>query len=129
MILIRLKKKIDENDNFFSGHVEYNNDTSIIYFFDKEQERYLGEKFVLSGNYELSKNFSKFHKGIIYKMLEVSGAKNPKNFFQELLDSPKIIKYEGCTVQQKQVEYGIIDLTSCIDNDMTVLSLYNPELE
>lgn len=123
------EKKIDESDNFFSGHVLYNNDTSIIYFFDKEQERYLGEKFVLSGNYVLSKSFSEFHKDIIYKMLEVSGAENPKQFFQELIDSSEITEYEGCTVQQKQAKYGMIDLTSCIDDDMTVLSLYNPELE
>lgn len=60
-------------------------------------------------------------------MLEISGVDNPDQFLQQLLASPKITKYTGCTVQLKPVEYGVIDLTSCEDDDATVLALYNPK--
>lgn len=126
----RIKEKyLDENNYIFRGYVQYFDNTTIDYSFKKDKSGYSGTEFYLAGNYELSIAFSEFNKNIIYKMLEISGAENPKVFFQELVDSPKITKYTGCTVQLKEVKYGVIDLTSCKEDDATVIALYNPELE
>lgn len=124
-----VEKKLDESDYVFEGYVSYADSTLLNYSFEKEANNYLGINFYLAGDYRLNKNFTISQKDIIYKMLEVSGAENPKQFFQELLDSPEITKYTGCTVQLKEVKYGVIDLTSCKEDDATIIALYNPELE
>ena len=122
-------KQLDESDYDFYGLVQYDDNTILNYSFDKEKGEYLGKRFALGGSYALSKKFTDSNKDIVYKMLDVSGVKNPKVFFKELLDSPKITEYEGCTVQQKKAKYGMIELTSCELDDATALSLYNPKSE
>lgn len=123
------EKKLDEDEYFFSGHVIYIDNSSIIYYFDKDNNEYSSERLNLNIRQKPIKDFNDFHKDTIYKMLEVGGAENPKKFFEELVDSSEITKYEGCTVQQKQVKYGMVDITSCIDDDKTVLTIYNPDFE
>ena len=60
-------------------------------------------------------------------MLQVNGVENPQLFFQELTASPKITKFTGCVVQQKQSKYSVIDLTFCEDDVISILTSYNPK--
>lgn len=124
-----IEKRINEDDYYFSGYVEFNDNTSITYYFDKEKGSYFSERFYLAIENETNATFNDFHKNIIYKMLEVNGVENPELFFQELTASPKITKFTGCIVQQKQSKYSIIDLTFCEDDDINILTSYNLESE
>ncbi|MGP9600891.1 MULTISPECIES: hypothetical protein [unclassified Psychrobacter] len=116
-----------ENEHIFNGDIKYSNGTSIMYTFNKKNNNYFNELFLMYGEYKPNESFSPADKDIIYKILEISGADNPEDFFQELINSPQITKYEGCTVQQKQSKYAMVDLTSCEFDNRTDLSLYNPK--
>ncbi|MBE0443533.1 MULTISPECIES: hypothetical protein [unclassified Psychrobacter] len=122
-------KQLDENKYLFRGYIQYIDGIDFDYSFIKDTEGYFGKTYTLSSDYKSNEEFSKLHMNLIYKMLEISSIENPQQFFQELINSPKITKYTGCTVQLKQAKYGVIDLTSCEEDDATVLALYNPELE
>lgn len=123
------EKYLDENNYIFRGYVQYTDNVVFDYSFIKDKDGYFGKTYTLTSNYKESKNFNDFQKSLIYKVLEISEVDDPQKFFQELLESPEITKYTGCTVQLKKAKYGIIDLTSCKEDDATVLALYNPELE
>ena len=116
-----------ENEHVFYGHIDYSSGISISYLFDKENNNYFNRSFLMRGNYKLNRQFNRIDKDIIYKILEISGADDPEIFFQELISSPKITKYKGCIVQQKQSKYAMVDLTSCEFDNRTDLSLYNPK--
>ena len=113
-----------ENEHVFYGHIDYLNDISISYSFDKKNNKYFNESFLMRGEYKTTKQLDNLYKDIIYEILDISGADNPEVFFQELISSPKITKYKGCTVQQKQSKYAMVDLTSCEFDNRTDLSLY-----
>ena len=117
-------KSFFENQHIFYGYVDYLNGISISYSFNKENNKYFSESFLMRGEYEQINNS---HEDIIYKILDISGANDPELFFQELISSPKITKYKGCIVQQKQSKYAMVDLTSCEFDNRTDLSLYNSE--
>lgn len=124
-------KSLIDNDVILEGYVSNSDGTILSYAFQKEDEKYIGKEFYLAGDYQLRQKLTSTYKDTVYKMLEISGTDNPEQFLQELLASPKITKYTGCIVQQKPVKYGVIDLTSCEEDNgtvlATVLSLYNPE--
>lgn len=123
------EKQLEENDYILYGYIRYLDDTVLEYDFRKGDREYSGHRFGFGGNYKTNEDFSEFNKHIIYKMLDASGIDSPQVFFQELINSPKITKYKGCTVQLKKAKYGMIDLTSCKEDNLTSLSLYNPELK
>lgn len=123
------RKQLDENNYLFRGYIQYIDGIDFDYSFIKNEEGYFGKTYTLSSDYKANGEFSELHMNLIYKMLEISSIENPQQFFQELINSPKITKYTGCTVQLKKAKYGVIDLTSCEEDDATVLALYNPELE
>lgn len=120
-------ENINEDLNSFYGLVQYSDDTFIHYSFEKEKDQYFGKLFYVAVPQKFTEAFSDFQKNIIYKMIDVSGADNPPQFFQELLDSPKITKYTECVVQQKQSKYVMVEMTFCEDDDRTDISLYNPK--
>lgn len=120
-------ENINEDFNSFYGLVQYSDDTFIHYSFEKEKDQYFGKLFYVAVPQKSTEAFSNFQKDIIYKMIDVSGADNPPQFFQELLDSPKITKYTECVVQQKQSKYVMVEMTFCEDDDRTDISLYNSE--
>ena len=122
-------ENINEDLNSFYGLVQYSDNTFIHYSFEKEKDQYFGKLFYVAVPQKPTEAFSNFQKNIIYKMIDVSGADNPPQFFQELLDSPKIINYTECVVQQKQSKYVMVEMIFCEDDDRTDISLYNPELK
>lgn len=117
-------KSFFENEHVFYGYIDYLNGTSISYLFNKENDKYFSESFLMRGEYKLIKQLDSSYKDTIYKILDISGANDPEFFFQELISSPEITKYRGCIVQQKQSKYAMVDLTSCEFDNRTDLSLY-----
>ena len=117
-----------ENEHVFYGYIDYLNGTSISYLFNKENNKYFSESFLIRGEYKIIEQLDNSYKDILYKILDISGADNPEIFFQELVNSPKITKYKGCTIHQKQSKYAIVDLTSCEFDNRTDLSLYSLKL-
>ncbi|MFZ2554748.1 hypothetical protein [Psychrobacter urativorans] len=122
-----IEKRINEDDYYFSGYVEYNDNISITYYFDKDKGSYFSERFYLAIKDNRDATLNDFQKNIVYKMLQVNGVENPQLFFQELTASPKITKFTGCVVQQKQSKYSVIDLTFCEDDVISILTSYNPK--
>ena len=43
-----IEKRINEDDYYFSGYVEYNDNISITYYFDKDKGSYFSERFYLA---------------------------------------------------------------------------------
>ncbi|MBH0065007.1 hypothetical protein [Psychrobacter sp. SZ93C1] len=117
-------KQFDETAYGFFVVIQYNDGTILDYSLDKVNNKYFVKRFTLAGKYQPHDPFNKLDEDIIYKILDISGADNPEVFFQELISSPKITKYKGCTVQQKQSKYAMVDLTSCEFDNRTDLSLY-----
>ncbi|MBF0658377.1 hypothetical protein IPZ60_06455 [Psychrobacter sp. NG25] len=117
-------KQFDETEYGFFAVIQYYDDAILDYSLDKVNNKYFVKMSNLRGNYQPLEPFNNIHKDAVYKMLDISGADNPKVFFQELISSPKITKYKGCTVQQKQSKYAMVDLTSCEFDNRTDLSLY-----
>lgn len=117
-------KQFDETAYGFFVVIQYDDGTILDYSLDKVNNKYFVKRFTLAGNYQPHDPFNKLNKSIVYKILEISGADNPELFFQELISSPKITKYKGCIVQQKQSKYAMVDLTSCEFDNRTDLSLY-----
>lgn len=72
-------------------------------------------------------HYKVFYENIIYKISDLSSVDNHPQFFQALLDSPKITKYTGCVMQHKQSKYAMVEIIFCEDNNRTDLSLYNSE--
>ena len=120
-------KQFEETAYGFFVVIQYDDGTILDYSLDKVNNKYFVKRFTLAGKYQPHDPFKRLDEDIIYKILEISGADNPELFFQELISSPKITKYKGCTVQQKQSKYAMVDLTSCEFDNRTDLSLYNPE--
>ena len=120
-------KQFDETAYGFFVVIQYDDGTILDYSLDKVNNKYFVKRFTLAGKYQPHEPFNNIHKDVVYKILEISGADDPEVFFQELISSPKITKYKGCTVQQKQSKYAMVDLTSCEFDNRTDLSLYNPE--
>ena len=117
-------KQFDETAYGFFVVIQYDDGTILDYSLDKVNNKYFVKVSNLRGNYQPLEPFNNIHKDAVYKMLDISGADNPEVFFQELISSPKITKYKGCTVQQKQSKYAMVDLTSCEFDNRTDLSLY-----
>ena len=117
-------KQFDETAYGFFVVIQYDDGTILDYSLDKVNNKYFVKRFTLAGKYQPHDPFNKLDEDIIYKILAISGADNPEIFFQELINSPKITKYKGCTVQQKQSKYAMVDLTSCEFDNRTDLSLY-----
>ena len=117
-------KQFDETAYDFFVVIQYDDGTILDYSLDKVNNKYFVKRFTLAGKYQPHDPFNKLDEDIIYKILDISGADNPEIFFQELINSPKITKYKGCTVQQKQSKYAMVDLTSCEFDNRTDLSLY-----
>lgn len=118
-------KQFDETAYGFFVVIQYDDGTILDYSLDKVNNKYFVKRFTLAGKYQPHEPLNNIHKDTIYKILEISGADDPELFFQELISSPKITKYKGCTVQQKQSKYAMVDLTSCEFDNRTDLSLYN----
>ncbi|MGP9715857.1 hypothetical protein ACT3TI_14030, partial [Psychrobacter sp. AOP22-C1-22] len=117
-------KQFDETAYGFFVVIQYDDGTVLDYSLDKVNNEYFVKRFTLASKYQPHDPFNKLNKYIVYKILDISGADNPEIFFQELINSPKITKYRGCTVQQKQSKYAMVDLTSCEFDNRTDLSLY-----
>ncbi|MBE0408005.1 hypothetical protein ACT3TI_13880 [Psychrobacter sp. AOP22-C1-22] len=117
-------KQYDETAYGFFGVIQYNDGTILDYSLDKVNNKYFVKMSNLRGNYQLRNSFNNIHKDTVYKMLDISGVDDPEIFFQELISSPKITKYKGCTVQQKQSKYAMVDLTSCEFDNIAELNLY-----
>lgn len=120
-------KQFEETAYGFFSVIQYYDDTILDYSLDKVNNEYFVKVSNLRGNYQPHESFNNIHKDAVYKMLEISGADDPEVFFQELISNPKITKYKGCIVQQKQSKYAMVDLTSCEFDNRTDLSLYNPK--
>ncbi|MBE0443332.1 MULTISPECIES: hypothetical protein [unclassified Psychrobacter] len=120
-------KQFDETAYGFFVVIQYDDGTILDYSLDKVNNKYFVKRFTLAGKYQPLDPFNKLNKAVVYQILEISGADNPEIFFQELINSPKITKYKGCTVQQKQSKYAMVGLTSCEFDNRTDLSLYNPK--
>ncbi|CAM3431654.1 hypothetical protein GCM10016272_03280 [Psychrobacter glaciei] len=120
-------RQFEETAYGFFSVIQYYDDTILDYSLDKVNNKYFVKMSNLRGNYQPHEPFNNTHKDAVYKMLNISGADNPEIFFQQLISSPKITKYKGCTVQQKQSKYAMVDLTSCEFDNRTDLSLYNPK--
>ena len=120
-------KQFDETAYGFFVVIQYDDGTILDYSLDKVNNEYFVKRFTLAGKYQPHEPFNNIHKGVVYKILEISGADDPEVFFQELISSPKITKYKGCTVQQKQSKYAMVDLTSCEFDNRTDLSLYESQ--
>lgn len=121
-----IEKEFIEDDNRFRGHVIFNDGTTFKYDLQKNKNNFKADVFQYDGNFEMSQGFSEFQKSNIYKMLEISGSEDPHQFFKELLNSPEITSYVGCTIKQKKILHGTIELAYCKEDDVTILSLYNP---
>ncbi|SLJ84067.1 hypothetical protein [Psychrobacter sp. DAB_AL43B] len=117
-------KQFEETAYGFFSVIQYYDDTILDYSLDKVNNKYFVKMSNLRGHYQPHEPFNNIHKDAVYKMLDISGADDPEIFFQELISSPKITKYKGCTVQQKQSKYAMVDLTSCEFDNRTDLSLY-----
>ena len=120
-------KQFDETEYVFFAVMQYYDDTVLDYSLDKVNNKYFVKVSNLRSNYQPLEPFNNIHKDAVYKMLDISGADNPEIFYQELINSPIITKYKGCTVQQKQSKYAMVDLTSCEFDNRTDLSLYKSE--
>ena len=120
-------KQFNETAYGFFVVIQYDDGTILDYSLDKVNKEYFVKRFTLAWKYQPHEPFNNIHKDVVYKILEISGADDPELFFQELISSPKITKYKGCIVQQKQSKYAMVDLTSCEFDNRTDLSLYNPE--
>ena len=117
-------KQFDETAYGFFVVIQYDDGTILDYSLDKVNNKYFVKRFTLAGKYQPHDPFNRLDEDIIYKILDISGADNPEIFYQELINSPIITKYKGCTVQQKQSKYAMVDLTSCEFDNRTDLSLY-----
>lgn len=119
-------KDFSEDGHGFNGTVDYVNNTSIRYSFKKEKSNVVADILSFNSTFRINNNFSESDKDNIYKILEISGVQNPEQFFQQLITSIKITEYSECIVQQKRAKYGMIELTACEADDVTILNLYNP---
>ena len=121
-----VRKSFNEDDYDMQGSIDYNNGSSINYYIHKIAP-YGNDVFQFHGKYATTQNFSGFDKEIIYKMLDIVGVSSPTEFFQQLLDSPENEDYTacGCTIQEKETEKLMIEISICEANNATILSIYN----
>lgn len=105
-----------------SGDLKFKDNKTLNYLFSEDLNFRNGIYY--TSPYQNGTIISDFDKQIFINIISLSGQDNSQIFLKELLASQPINHCSACVIRQKKSKYGMVELSFCDEDKVTVFTLY-----